>query len=86
MLFRSRPFLGLGFNFPLQIFPLGLNCPSGAQTVKRYEVQLFARFCSSRVPRETDRTVSGSVLRVGARSVHQTKQEVSQRCHNICSL
>ena len=35
MLFRSRPFLGLGFDFSLQTFPLGLNCPSGAQTVKR---------------------------------------------------
>jgi Fe-S cluster assembly iron-binding protein IscA len=83
MLFRSRLFLGLGFDFPLQTFPLGLNYPSGAQTVKHHEVQLLARFCSSRVPRETDRTVSGSVLRVGARSVHQLKQEVSQHMFTV---
>src|SRR5579864_3411755 len=83
MLFRSRPFLGLGFDFPSQTFPLGLNCPSGVQTVKRHEVQLFARFCSSRVPYEYRPESSGRSLRVGARSVHQLKQEVSQHMFTV---
>jgi hypothetical protein len=83
MLFRSSPFLGLGFDFPLQTFPLGLNCPPGAQTVNHHKFQLLRVFCSSKVLHETSPVrVLDRRCESGLAAFTKVKQEVS----HICSM